>query len=220
MRKFQIRFAALTAIALLHFTVPFFGKKDLPGYLHSSSLKDLGHFYIPALTDSISKVNAELVWYVGTAVYELIAISLLLSIVFFGKGMRLAITIFAVKFLHWGAWHFTVMPIPDDIVWEFPTWVISAAMPFTQDLWFSGHVATSCLLVFSAFRTQLNWLKVICIAFAVFEAWLVLACRTHYSIDILGGIAVAYCAHRISVDLEQWFLSMSKSKVTTDPQPV
>ena len=39
------------------------------------------------------------------------------------------------------------------------------------------------------------------VAYATQEILLVLAVRTHYTIDVLGGIFVAYAIHRVSLDV-------------------
>jgi len=44
-------------------------------------------------------------------------------------------------------------------------------------------------------------LRVLAWGLFVFEALLVLSARTHYTIDVLGGIFVAYAIHRVSLDV-------------------
>jgi hypothetical protein len=43
--------------------------------------------------------------------------------------------------------------------------------------------------------------RLIAWSFFAFQILLVLFARTHYSIDVVGGIFVAYTFHRVSLDL-------------------
>ncbi len=45
------------------------------------------------------------------------------------------------------------------------------------------------------------WIKVVAWAFVPFQILLVLSARTHYTIDVLGGLFVAYATHRVSLDV-------------------
>jgi hypothetical protein len=46
-----------------------------------------------------------------------------------------------------------------------------------------------------------RWIKVVAWAFVSFQILLVLSARTHYTIDVLGGLFVGYTIHRISLDV-------------------
>jgi hypothetical protein len=64
---------------------------------------------------------------------------------------------------------------------------VTLGKPFANDFWFSGHVANAFVIALAT-RGQgrlctLIWSGV------VFETVLVLTTRTHYSIDVIGGLS-------------------------------
>ncbi len=66
----------------------------------------------------------------------------------------------------------------------------------TRDLFFSGHTAMACVLVFGA-RTRL--LRILLAVAAAIVGVSVLVQAVHYTVDVLAAPVFAYGAHRIAV---------------------
>jgi hypothetical protein len=85
-------------------------------------------------------------------------------------------------------------------VWKFPDWVFTLGKPEASDFWFSGHVANAFIIALATNQSRLS-VKVLAWGLVLFQILLVLSARTHYTIDILGGMFVAYTIHRVSLDV-------------------
>ncbi len=121
-----------------------------------------------------------------------------LVVLFTGRGIRLGICLYVAYFLHWLCLHATRLPPPDDMVWQFPTGVFTLGKPYPGDFWFSGHTANAVLIALAT-GGQSTWIRVLAWANVAFQILLVLSMRAHYTIDILGGILVAYALHTLSL---------------------
>jgi hypothetical protein len=140
------------------------------------------------------------VWWLGTLPLEAFFAIIVAVVVFTGRGFRLALCLYAMYALHWLFLHATTLLPPDDIVWRFPEGVFTFGKPFETDLWFSGHTANAFVIALAT-RDRSRALQALAWSVLVFETWLVLAARTHYTIDVLGGLFVGYTTHRLSLDL-------------------
>src|SRR5207253_2261008 len=81
--------------------------------------------------------------------------------------------------------HATTLPPPDGIVWRFPPGVFTLGKPYPTDLWFSGHTANAFVIALAT-RGGPLWLRAVAWLGVAFEIVLVLATRTHYTIDVHG----------------------------------
>jgi hypothetical protein len=194
------RLRIVAVLAALYAVAVALGSLPSPGYRHACGIVDLGHAVVPPLVDVIGERAAEYVWWLGTLPLEILFIVLAGVVLLTGRGVRLALCLFAMYALHWLVVLLTVLPAPDGIVWHFPPGVVTLGKPFASDFWFSGHVANA-FVVALATRGRPRWLRAIAWAGVPFETLLVLATRTHYSIDVVGGLFVGYTIHRISLDL-------------------
>src|SRR5881296_2818003 len=97
-------------------------------------------------------------------------------------------------------WWLGTLPPPDHMVWEFPPGVFTLGKPYVNDLWFSGHTANAVLIALATAGSR-PWLKGLAWGNVFFEILIVLSTRTHYTIDVGGGIFVAYTIHRVSLDV-------------------
>ncbi len=170
------------------------------GYLNATGVRDLGQSWIPSLATMVGMERAEYVLWLGTLPLELFFGAIVISVLFTGKGVRLGLCIYGMYFLHWICLHATTLPPPDHIVWNFPPGIFTFGNPSASDFWFSGHVGNALLIALAANRSP-RWLSRIAWSFFAFQILLVLSARTHYSIDVVGGIFVAYTFHRVSLDL-------------------
>jgi PAP2 superfamily protein len=186
------------------------GAVVLPGYRNATGLRDIGHYYVPSLITLFGEHRAEYILWLGTLPLELFFIGIALSVLLTGRGARLALCLYSMYFLHWLFLHATTLPPPDNIVWNFPKGVITFGKPNASDFWFSGHVANAFVIALAT-RKSSPILKMLAWSMFVFEILLVLSARTHYTIDILGGIFVAYSVHRLSLDLANPSESVSKN---------
>jgi len=176
------------------------GMLSAPGHRHASGIVDLGHHVVPALIDLVGEHRAEWVWWLGTLPLELFFVVIAGVVLLTGKSARLALCLYAMYALHWLCILLTTLPAPDQIVWRFPDGILTLGNPTPRDLWFSGHVANAFVIALAT-RGARPWVRAIAWGLVAFQIVLVLSTRTHYSIDVVGGLFVGYTAHRISLDL-------------------
>ena len=194
------RLRVVAVLAVLYAGAVALGAVASPGYRHACGIVDVGHALVPALKDAVGERAAEYVWWLGTLPLELLFIVLVVVVLATGRCVRVALCLFAMYAFHWLVALATVLPAPDGIVWRFPPGVVTLGKPFASDFWFSGHVANA-FVVALATRGAPRWMRAIAWAGVPFETLLVLATRTHYSIDVIGGLFVGYTTHRVSLDL-------------------
>jgi PAP2 superfamily C-terminal len=192
--------AAFGVLLCLYLAAVLLGAITLPGHRNASGAVDLGHWLVPPLRGFLSERQAEYVWWLGTLPLEAFFAVIVAVVAFTGRGFRLALCLYAMYALHWLFLHATTLLPPDDIVWRFPEGVFTFGKPFETDLWFSGHTANAFVIALAT-RDRPRALQALAWSVLVFETWLVLAARTHYTIDVLGGLFVGYTTHRLSLDL-------------------
>jgi len=144
--------------------------------------------------------KAQYIFWLGTLPMEIFFVVIPIVILFTGKGARLGICLCVAYFLHWLFLHFTTLPPPDDSVWRFPEGVFTLGKPYQDDFWFSGHTANAVLIALATAGGR-PWIRWIAWGNVAFQILLVLSTRTHYTIDVLGGLFVAYTLHRVSLDV-------------------
>lgn len=190
-------FSILMALYLLSILL---GAVSLPGHENATGLRDMGHFYVPSLAVWLGMPRAQYVLWLGTLPLELFFAVIALTILFTGRGIRLGMCLYTMYALHWLFMHATTLPPPDHIVWKFPEGIFTFGKPEASDFWFSGHVANAFVIALAT-KESPRWIKVVAWAFVSFQILLVLSARTHYTIDVLGGLFVGYTIHRISLDV-------------------
>lgn len=156
-------------------------------------LPDLGHKLIPNIRTWFGHA-APYIWWVGSMTEEVYGALLLIIIVFTGKAMRWGVAFALVAMMHAFFWHFTILPTPPDILWRFP--LETGQVPRPDDFWFSGHVGSAFLVVLYTQR-RAWWIQLLAYCYLFFMAWMVLATRTHYSIDVIGGLFVTYAIYTL-----------------------
>jgi hypothetical protein len=191
------RVIALAAMLVLYGLANALAAWSFPTYRNASGVEDLGHLVVPPLLPILGRERAQYVFWMGTLPLELFFVVIALVVLFTGKGIRLGICLYVAYFLHWLFLHATRLPTPDDIVWQFPTGVFTLGKPYPSDFWFSGHTANAVLIALSTGGRR-AWIKGLAWAHVAFQILLVLSMRAHYTIDILGGIFVAYSLHTLS----------------------
>jgi hypothetical protein len=194
------RLIALSAMLALYGLSVALGIYVLPGYRHASGVEDLGHRVIPSLQLLVGRETAQYVFWLGTLPLELFFVGIALAILFTGRGIRLGICLYVAYFLHWLFLPATTLPVPDYSVWRFPEGVFTLGKPYEKDFWFSGHTANAVLIALAAGGSP-PWVRWLAWCLAAFEILLVLSTRTHYTVDVLGGVFVAYTIHRLSLDI-------------------
>jgi len=190
------------------------GAFSLPTYRNASGIDDLGHLVVPSLLLMVGKETAQYIFWLGTLPLELFFVGIALVVLFTGKGIRLGICLYVAYFLHWVFLHLTTLPPPDHSVWQFPEGVFTLSKPYVNDFWFSGHTANAVLIALATAGSR-PLLKGLAWGNVAFEILLVLSTRTHYTIDVLGGIFVAYTIHRVSLDVTA-SLARSPSRLPAD----
>lgn len=85
------------------------------------------------------------------------------------------------------------MRYPDGYLWDFPG-LYSITVPYgkTNDFYYSGHVGC-CLLSYLEFKAN-GWFKFAYFSLVtmILQASLMIFLRSHYSIDIFGGLVFAH----------------------------
>jgi len=189
------------------------GRWSLPAYKNASGVEDLGHLAVPPLLRLFGQETAQYVFWLGTLPLELFFVVIALVVLSTGKGIRLGICLYVAYFLHWVFVHATTLPPPDDMVWQFPRGVFTLGRPYPSDFWFSGHTANAVLIALATGGGR-SWIKGLAWANVAFQILLVLSTRTHYTIDVLGGIFVAYSIHRVSLDVAAVLNRVSRQPAT------
>jgi hypothetical protein len=202
------RVIAVSVMLVLYGLAIALGECRVPAYRNASGVDDLGHLLVPSLLPMVGKETAQYIFWLGTLPLELFFVVIVPVVLFTGKGIRLGICLYVAYFLHWVFLHATTLPPPDDSVWQFPKGVFTLGKPFVNDFWFSGHTANAVLIALATAGRRL-WIKGLAWGNVAFEILLVLSTRTHYTIDVLGGVFVAYTIHRVSLDAAA-FLSRSE----------
>jgi len=208
------RIIALGLILVLYGSAVALGTWSIPAYRNASGVDDLGHLAVPALLLVLGRDAAQYVFWLGTLPLELFFVAIVLVILFTGKGIRLGICLYVAYFLHWVFLHATTLPPPDHSVWQFPKGVFTLGKPYVNDFWFSGHTANAVLIALATGGRRL-WIKGLAWGNVAFEIVLVLSTRTHYTIDVLGGIFVAYTIHRVSLDVADSLERSARRRVTS-----
>lgn len=89
-----------------------------------------------------------------------------------------------------------IMPYPNGIIWIFPM-APSLTVPFgvTSDFMPSGHVGF-CVIAAAEFHKR-NWhcFKYLALLIGVYEGFIMLSSRNHYSIDLFFGAIMAHYFH-------------------------
>jgi len=187
------RLYSLILIAILLVVAQLAMNIDRPAHLLHLNLYDLGHQLVPPLTQLVGHKVAVWIWWLGSMLMEVCFATVILAILFSGKGMRLGVGLAVIALFHSLFWHLTVLPIPSNILWQFPVPTGEIAMP--EDFWFSGHVCYVTLIALSAVNRPL-WVRLLAWLFVILVIFLVLATRTHYSIDVAGAVFVAYSIYK------------------------
>jgi hypothetical protein len=195
------RLLVLGVMLALYILAVALGNVTSPMYRNATGVADLGHLLVPSLLSIIGRERAEYVFWLGTLPMEIFFVVIPVVILFTGKGSRLGICLCVAYFLHWLFLHFTTLPSPDDSVWQFPPGVFTLGRPYENDFWFSGHTANAALIALATAGAR-PWVRWIAWGNVAFQIVLVLSTRTHYTIDVLGGLFVAYTLHRVSLDVE------------------
>ncbi len=202
--------AILLALYLLSVLL---GVVTFPGYQNATGLRDIGHYYVPSLALMFRTKRAEYILWLGTLPEELFFGVIAGVVLFTGRGVRLELCVYFMYFLHWLCLHATTLPAPDNIIWRFPPGTFTFGKPDASDFWFSGYVANAFIFALAADRSRLLWLRVVMWSFFVFQILLVLSARTHYTIDVIGGVFVAYSVNRVSLDMaDAWQRRMEVSQ--------
>jgi PAP2 superfamily C-terminal len=194
------RIIAVSVMLVLYGLAVGLGAYSFPAYRNASGVDDLGHLVVPPLLPIMGRETTQYIFWLGTLPLELFFAAIVLVVLFTGRGIRLGICLYVAYFLHWLFLHATSLPPPDHSVWQFPEGVFTLSRPYMNDFWFSGHTANAALIALAT-RGRRLWIKGLAWGNVVFEILLVLSTRTHYTIDVLGGLFVAYSIHRLSLDV-------------------
>src|SRR5207245_3268003 len=168
------RLGAFALLLALYVLAVVLGAVTFPGYRNASGVVDLGHYLVPSLLEMFGERRAEYAWWLGTLPLELFFVVIAVVVLVAGRGIRLAVCLYAMYALHWLFLHATTLPPPDGIVWRFPPGVFTLGKPYPTDLWFSGHTANAFVIALAT-RGGPLWLRAVAWLGVAFEIVLVLA---------------------------------------------
>src|SRR5262249_22314921 len=86
----------------------------------------------------------------------------------------------------------TALPPPRGMIWRhpgFPTLLVTYGV--ANDLFFSGHTAMAVYGAIELARLGAPWLIGLAWIIAIFEVFVVLALRAHYTMDVFAGLITA-----------------------------
>src|SRR5215813_9984598 len=95
------RLLAFGALLALYLAALELGAVSTRGYHNASGAVDLGHYLVPSLRELVGERRAEYVWWLGTLPLEAFFALIALVVLFTGRGIRLALCLYAMYTLHW-----------------------------------------------------------------------------------------------------------------------
>lgn len=112
----------------------------------------------------------------------------------FGRGFRVFLALFFVFFLRQICQLLLPLAIPDKMLWKdpgIPSLVVTYEV--SNDFFFSGHTAIAVLAAWQMTRYNFPGVVPLALGLVAFEIAFVLATRSHYLLDVVVGIAAAFC---------------------------
>eukprot|EP00359_Climacostomum_virens_P006256 CAMPEP_0204916358 /NCGR_PEP_ID=MMETSP1397-20131031/14189_1 /ASSEMBLY_ACC=CAM_ASM_000891 /TAXON_ID=49980 /ORGANISM="Climacostomum Climacostomum virens, Strain Stock W-24" /LENGTH=194 /DNA_ID=CAMNT_0052088823 /DNA_START=200 /DNA_END=781 /DNA_ORIENTATION=+ len=88
-----------------------------------------------------------------------------------------------------------VMEFPDGYIWDYPGFPsLVVTYKDTSDFFYSGHMGFIVFCIFENYHYRNYYLVSLAVVSFMFEFWVLLLTRVHYSIDLLSGIVMGhYC---------------------------
>ena len=84
------------------------------------------------------------------------------------------------------------MKIPESYIWHYPGFP-SLFVPYSKgDFFYSGHVGLVLAIALELFNYKINWLAITALVFNLFNTFVLVATRSHYSVDIFGGLIISH----------------------------
>jgi hypothetical protein len=135
---------------------------------------------------------------VSSAFIDLFGIFLISSAIF-GASLRPFVALLLLFLFRQVCQGLCALPAPKGMIWRhpgFPSLLVTYGV--SADFFISGHTAIAVLGAIEAARMFPAWVGAIAVAVAFLEAATVVVLRAHYTIDVLGAIASAWCASDIA----------------------
>lgn len=113
----------------------------------------------------------------------------------FGPSMRPFVALLILFFMRQVCQWACALPAPPDMIWRnpgFPSLLVTYGV--ANDFFFSGHTAIAVLGAIEVARVCPWWAGLAAGIVALAEAGVVLVLRAHYTMDIVGALAAAFCA--------------------------
>lgn len=161
----------------------------------------------PAIADKVLIVSSLGIDAIGLFV-------ILVSI--FGKTARPLIGLFLVFGLRQLCQALCALPSPEGMIWRdpgFPSLLVTYGT--ANDLFFSGHTAIAVLGAIELARFNRRWGLALGLALGLFEMYVVLVLRAHYTMDVYAGLVTAIVAAIAANRIGMWV--DRKLGTTADP---
>ncbi len=137
---------------------------------------------------------ADAVLIASSAFIDLFGIFLIAAGIF-GPSMRPFAALLILFVMRQACQSVCALPAPAGMIWRhpgFPSLLVTYGV--ANDFFFSGHTAVAVLGAIEVARLFPWWAGIAAALVAAVEAGVVLALRAHYTMDIFGAAAAAFCA--------------------------
>jgi len=126
-------------------------------------------------------------------IFEDIAITLgfvLFSIMF--ETWRMVIALGTLYFVRGQLQGIYFMEFPEEYIFRYPG-LLSLSVPYlkTNDFFFSGHVSLPVIVAVEFYKQKYFKLSYFCFFVSLYEGFMMIIVRGHYSIDIYAGFIIA-----------------------------
>ena len=118
------------------------------------------------------------------------------------------------------------MRVPSHYLWHYPGFP-SLFVPYSSgDFFYSGHVGLMLALSFEFYHYKLYWVSAITGVLNLFNAIILIVTRSHYTVDIVGGLIFSHYFYILAGYVCGWFEKRRKGfgiKQDDDPllyQPI
>ncbi len=198
--------------------VLFWGKNNLSDEAHIDSTNAIIDKLFEATQSVNDLMNSSEAWInffeiSSSWCIDLIFFGMFLSWIYIGDSFRLILAYALFYGIRAGVQAMCVLPYPPGMIWVFPV-APSFTVPFgvTSDFMPSGHVGF-CTIAAAEFYKR-KWYVAMVLAWIVglYECFVMLSARGHYSIDLFFGIIMAHYMHSWAHSLctGWWVFSIDK----------
>ena len=140
--------------------------------------------------------NAVLI--ISSAFIDLFGI-FLIGVGIFGASLRPLVALFIVFIFRQVSQVLCALPAPPGMIWRYPGFPsLLVTYSVANEFFISGHTAIAVLGAIEAVHLFSGWVGAAACGVACLEAAVVIVLRAHYTMDVLGAAAAAWCAAHLA----------------------